>query len=316
MPAAKVSDEEFIKLWRETKGNMRQMEKITDIAYRALMRRRRRIETRLGIELNSTHHTELVTNKKHEARVEHEFPKGHVIVFSDAHFWPHIDTTAYRALLKFIPEFKPRAIHCNGDAFDGSSISRHPPIGWENLPTVREELDAVEDHLTRIEDVVKWPCQLVWELGNHDARYETRLAINAPEYRGVTRFHLKDHFPKWKPCWAGWVNDTVIKHRFKGGMHAAWNNTLWAGKNIVTGHDHNLWHRAFRDYRGIRYGIDTGMLADVHGEQFVDYSEDAPKTWCSGFYVLTYKDHRLLQPESVIVTDEGQVEFRGEVIHV
>ncbi len=312
MSAPRVSRDEFIKIWQDCGGNAHEVSRRIGVCVSNVFRRRRRIEEEYGIDLNASIHKERVIVKRHDARIVHEFPNGHVIVFSDAHFWPHIDTTAYRALLQFIPEFKPRAIHCNGDAFDGSSISRHPPIGWEALPTVQEELDAVDDHLTRIEDIVKWPCQLVWELGNHDARYETRLAINVPEYRGVQRFHLKDHFPKWKPCWAGWVNDTVIKHRFKGGIHAAWNNTLWAGKNIVTGHDHNLWHRAFRDYNGLRYGIDTGMLADVQGEQFVDYTEDNPKTWNSGFYVLTYKDGRLVQPEPVIVVDEGIVEFRGE----
>lgn len=308
-----VSDDEFIKLWGEYKSPAK-LAKALGIYERAVNRRRRRIETKYGLELNASLHTDKIVVKRHAATVEHDFQNGCVIVFSDAHFWPGIDTTAYRALLLFIQEFKPKVIVCNGDAFDGASISRHPPIGWDELPTVKEELDAVEDHLTRIEDISK--AQLYWPLGNHDARYETRLATNAPEFRGIERFHLKDHFPKWTPCWLTRVNDTVFKHRFKGGIHSAWNNTLWAGKNIVTGHDHQLWYRPFRDYNGLRYGIDTGTLADVEGPQFVDYTEANPKSWNSGFFVLTYKDGTLIQPEPVIVVDEGVIEYRGERVSI
>ena len=314
MGAPKYSKDEFVKLWKKTGGSPAEMARITGIGITNIYRRRRAIERQLGIDLNAGIHEETLIVKRHDARIEHTFQNGCVIAFSDAHFWPRIDTTAYRALLQFIPEFKPKAIVCNGDAFDGSSISRHPPIGWENLPTVQEELEAVEDHLTRIENITK--ANLFWTLGNHDARYETKLAINVPEFRGVTRFHLKDHFPKWQPCWSAWINDTVFKHSFKGGIHAAWNNTLWAGRSIVTGHLHQHWHRALRDYNGHRWGIDLGTLADVEGPQFVDYTEDNPKTWNSGFYVLTYKDGTLIQPEPVIVVDEGVVEFRGERVRV
>jgi hypothetical protein len=310
MSAPKCTDEEFIKLWREH-GSPHAVARALSLEVTNVYRRRRRIETRHGIELNANMHTDKTVVKRHDARVEHSFENGIVIVFSDAHFWPRTYTTAFRALLKFIENMKPKVVVCNGDAFDGASISRHPPIGWDELPTVQEELEAVEDHLTQIEDAHP-KARFFWPLGNHDARYETRLAVNVPEFRGVERFHLKDHFPKWTPCWSAWINDTVFKHRFKGGIHSAWNNTIWAGRNIVTGHDHQLWHRAFRDYNGIRYGIDTGLLADVDGEQFIDYTEGNPKAWNSGFFVLTYSGGILLQPESVIVVDEGMVEFRGE----
>ena len=315
MPILSCTEDEFIKLWVENKGRAGDVAKHLDIAERSVLRRRRTIETNRGIELNSLLNSDKLIIESHSQRVVHEFQNGIVIVFSDAHFWPGIDTTAYRALLQFVAELKPRAIVCNGDAFDGASISRHPSIGWESIPSVKQELDAVEDHLTRIEDI-SGNARLFWTLGNHDARYETKLANEVPQYRGVRNFHLKDHFRKWTPSWSTWINDTVFKHRLKGGIHAAWNNTLWAGKSIVTGHLHQLWFRAFRDYNGVRYGIDSGMLADVEGPQFTDYTEDNPKTWNSGFFVLTYKDGRLMQPEQVIVVDEGIVHFRGKEISI
>ena len=49
---------------------------------------------------------------------------GTVLVFSDAHFIGQ-RTTAFKGLLWAIETFKPKAVICNGDAFDGASISRH-----------------------------------------------------------------------------------------------------------------------------------------------------------------------------------------------
>ena len=178
-----------------------------------------------------------------------------------------------------------------------------------------EELEAVEDHLTLLEGVAP-KAKKIWPLGNHDSRYETRLATVSPEFKGIQNFHLKDHFPQWDSCWSAVIGDVFFKHRFKGGLHSAFNNTVWSGKSICTGHDHQLWDRAFRDYNGIRYGVDTGTLADVSGPQFVSYTEDNPTGWNSGFYVLTFSKGRLLAPERVIVTDEDTVEFRGQQIGV
>lgn len=62
--------------------------------------------------------------------------------------------------------------------------------------------------------------------------------------------------------------------------------------------------------------MDTGTLADPSGPQFVDYLEDAPTNWRSGFAVLTFKDGRLLWPELVHKYDDGKIEFRGQVVDV
>jgi hypothetical protein len=237
-------------------------------------------------------------------------------VFSDAHFWPGVRTTAFKALVHFINEMNPKAVINNGDAFDGASISRFPRIGWDSKPSIIEELKACTERLGEIEEAAK-DARLYWPLGNHDARFETRLAANAPQFEGVTGFHLKDHFPKWLPCWSVWVNDeVVVKHRFKGGIHATHNNTLWAGKTVVTGHLHSLKVTPFDDYNGTRWGVDTGTLADPHGPQFADYLETSPTNWRSGFIVLTFRDGKLLWPEVVRVVKDGVVDFRGQLVEV
>jgi hypothetical protein len=54
-----------------------------------------------------------------------DMEKGRVIVFSDAHFWPDDYTTAYKALLEVIKEFKPKVVIANGDVFAGLEAPLH-----------------------------------------------------------------------------------------------------------------------------------------------------------------------------------------------
>ena len=154
-------------------------------------------------------------------------------------------------------------------------------------------------------------------MGNHDSRFETRLAAVAPEYAEVHGVHLKDHFPNWEPCWAAFVNNhTVIKHRFKSGIHAPHNNTMWAGRSMVTGHLHSMKVMPLSDYNGTRFGVDCGTMMDPYGAQAYNYTELNPVNWRSGFVLLTFRKGELLWPEVIFVRGPGEVEFRGKVWNV
>jgi predicted phosphodiesterase len=313
------TDDEFIRAWREH-GSPSLVAQKLNIAVRNVYTRRRTLEIRHGIVLPTTNSQQHITVKKiHQTpgnvRRGMKLDKGVVIVFSDAHFWPDDTTTAFRALLHFIKKLKPTVIVNNGDAFDGGAISRYPRIGWDSKPTVKDELVACQFYLGQIEDITK--CPLIWTLGNHDARYETMLANQASAYEGVKGFTLKDHFPRWQSCWSYWVNEDVcIKHRFKGGKYAGYNNTLHGGTSIVTGHTHVLAVQPITDYNGTRYGVQTGTLAEPNNMQFADYTEDNPKDWRSGFAVLTWDRGVLLMPELVQVFGEDEVVFRGQIVKV
>lgn len=311
-----MSDEEFISEWEKI-GSALTFAKIHALTERAVYNRRRSIETRLGITLPTFNDMRVSAYKKTEETVGNtrrgmNIEKGRVIVFSDAHFWPDQTTTAFKALLEMIKEFKPHAIVCNGDALDGASISRHPRQDWSKLPTVQEELEAVQYYLGEIEAVAKG-AKMFWPLGNHDARWEMRIIENLPAFEGVVGTTLKEHFPAWLPCWSFWVNeDTCIKHRWKGGFSAGRANSLNAGVNMITGHTHHLSVMPVSDYNGTRWGVQTGTLADLHGQQFA-YTEDTPKDWNSGFVMLSFERSRLLQPEMIRVWGEDEVEFRGKI---
>ena len=321
MGAPKYTDQEIIQTIQNS-YSMAEAARTLKLELSGLNKRRRRIEARMKIEIKAPqdkgHYSHLQTAHTHPQRKDLGILNGTVVVFSDAHFWPGIYTTAFKGLLWAISELKPNAVIANGDIFDGAGISRHPRIGWAKSPSVMEELKACTISMGYIEEAAKEArhnVKLIWPLGNHDARFETFLAANAPQYEHVKGFTLRDHFPDWEPCWAVWLNDnTVVKHRFKGGIHATHNNTMWSGKNIVTGHLHSLKVTPFSDYNGVRYGIDTGTLAEPYGPQFEDYTEQGPLNWRSGFAVLTFVDGKLLLPELVTTHGQDSVEFRGRVV--
>jgi hypothetical protein len=323
MAIPKYTDKEIIQAI-ESGVSMRDVAEKLNLDLSGLNKRRRRIEERNKIEIKAPQtiqqYTHLQTTHVHPARKDLGILNGTVIVFSDAHFWPGIYSTAFHGLLWAIKELKPNAVIANGDIFDGAGISRHPRIGWAKSPSVMDELKACTICMGYIEETAKEArhnVKLIWPLGNHDARFETFLAANAPQYEHVKGFTLRDHFPNWEPCWAVWMNEnTVVKHRFKGGIHATHNNTMWSGKNIVTGHLHSLKVTPFSDYNGVRYGIDTGTLAEPYGPQFEDYTEHGPLNWRSGFAVLTFVDGKLLLPELVTTHSPDSIEFRGRVIKV
>lgn len=312
MPARQITDDDLQLLWDKFQSPA-EISKVTGITVRSLTRRIRS----LGVPpLPPGGQNPLHILKTQHGKIAARIDNGTVIVFSDAHYHPKIISTAHRALLKLIRDLKPRMVICNGDAFDGGTISRWPRIGWDKKPSVPDELRAVQERLTEIEDAAG-RAQLCWPLGNHDARFETFLAAAAPQYEGVKGFSLKDHFPTWSPCWGVWINDdVVVKHRWRGGIHATRNNTLNGGVTMVTGHLHSLKVTPLSDYKGTRYGVDTGTLADPDGPQFSDYLEMSPTDWRSGFAVLTFHKGRLLWPELVHVLEEGVAEFRGTILEV
>jgi len=323
MPARKFSDQQIISAI-ENSVSMSEASLSLGMNLSGLNKRRRRIEQRNKIEIKAPQATKQFDNLRishiHPTKKDLGILNGTVIVFSDAHFWPGVYTTAFKGLLWAIKELKPKAVIANGDIFDGAGISRHPRIGWAKAPSVMDELKACTISMGYIEEAAKEArhnVKLIWPLGNHDARFETFLAASAPQYEHVKGFTLRDHFPKWEPCWAVWMNEnTVVKHRFKGGIHATHNNTMWSGKNIVTGHLHSLKVTPFSDYNGVRYGIDTGTLAEPYGPQFEDYTEHGPLNWRSGFAVLTFVNGNLILPELVTTHSPDSIEFRGRVIKV
>ena len=290
------------------------------MSQRAVYSRRRRIEeTRGAVVAAPTKGGHVQNLDQHPAAINLSVRNGTVLIGSDAHFWPGIHSSAFRAFVRFCQRSNPVAVILNGDAYDGARVSRWPDGSWTDMshkPSVIQELEATKDGLSEIEKAAPKARHLL-PLGNHDARFEMRLIQQVPEYAEVHGTKLKHHLPEWEPCWAVLINkDVVVKHRFKSGIHAPHNNAMWAGRTVVTGHLHSLKVNPLSDYNGTRWGVDCGTLADPYGPQFYNYTELNPLNWRAGFAVLTFKDGKLLWPETVWASGPDEVQWRGEIIRV
>jgi len=322
MPASKLSEDEFVELF--SRLGPCELARRTGLPPQAVYQRRQRIERIRGIELKSPNPktgwggSEKIPAPQGKHRIEVAIKDGHVIVFSDAHYWPPYVTLMHRALVKFAKDLKPKVIIANGDVMDFPSVSRHASIGWENRPKVSEEIEFAQERLHEISMVAGRGVQKIWTLGNHDARFETRLANLAPEYAKIHGVHLHDHFVDWQCAWSTFINsDVLIKHRFKGGIHAVSSNLMWSGVHMITGHLHSAQVRALTLYNEKTiWGMDTGCVAEPNSDAFISYTEDNPRSWRSGFGVLTFKNGRLMQPELVLKWDEDRVQFRGEIFKI
>jgi len=307
----RLTDEEFLSAWKQHKSAAK-VSKSTGLDLRAVHARRRKMESKYRIKLEATNkRSPEYYVRDYMSRMNVDLDDGVIFVASDAHYWPDEISEAHKAFVKLIKKHKPDIIVMNGDAFDGASISRFGKAGFmpHAIPSVKQELEAVTDRLHEIEKV-RGNGKLIFTMGNHDLRFESRLANVAPEFEGVRGFSFTEHFPAWLFCMSVFINNNVmIKHRYHNGIHATYNNPLKSGVSMVTGHLHRLQATIVSDYNGTRWGVDTGTLSDTEGDH-MSYGEDAPKNHCSGFAVLTIKNGRLIQPEFCAVLD-GVAYFRG-----
>lgn len=313
----KVTDDDFIAAWRKF-GSPTAMANAFSMDLRSIFARRKRLEDKYGIVLDSADNTHRGRPKrvvpKNGCRAINENIVGTVIVASDLHAWPGDRSVAFQALVELVKELKPSLVIANGDSVDMASISRHPPIGWQSVPTVVEELDAAKELHGELENAAPAGTPLVWLYGNHCMRFNSRLAAEAPEFRGVPGASLEDHFPAWDFAMSMHLNKhTVVMHSWHNGVHSAYNNALKSGVSTVTGHTHRLQAVQWADYNGLRWGIECGTLSNFGpDEPKFHYTLDRPVNWSQGFAVLNFAPNgMLLEPEFCRVLN-GQAFFRGQ----
>lgn len=320
MPKQRVADRDMIAAWLRL-GSPELVAKEFDIGVRGVYARRPKLERRYSVILPSSYN-----DRTGRLDAQENLPKrgirriasidsGRIIVFNDAHIWPNRRTLAMDKLVLLCRELKPTMVVANGDIFDGAKISSHPPNGWEDRaatrPEVYEEIEAVAEFMAEIRRATP-KARHVWNLGNHDIRPAKYLAVHAPLIEKVKGTRLDDHVTGWDVGWSLMINDhTMIKHRWHGGAHALYNNVMKSGVSMVTGHLHQGEVRGYTDYRGKRYACDPGTMMDIGPESpQVDYTEDAPVNWSSGFALCTFDNGVLLRPELCEILN-GNAYFRG-----
>ena len=204
MTRAACSDEEFIALWKEHKS-AKIVSDILNVAYRAVQKRRSSLEKKYDIilhTLDSRGKERAFTIPEDKIRAEFYVDSGYILVGSDCHYWPGEISTAHRAFVHLTKTLKPKMVILNGDLLDGSTISTHHRIGYENRPNVKQELEALQERLGDIEKVRPAGCILHRTIGNHDLRFDGKLSNVLPQYEGIFGMALADHIPHWSYSWS------------------------------------------------------------------------------------------------------------------
>jgi len=310
----RISDQVFIKTWQRY-GSPAEVSKALGIDVRGVYKRRAALEAK-GVDLSTVskmagkYASQLGFEKRREVSIDN----GVVLIGSDAHFWPGEPSLAFQGFLALCKELNPKLVILNGDILDAPTVTRHEPPGYRYQPTLKEEIEVLQD---RLDAIVKAApnSQYLRTLGNHDIRFERHLAVHAPQYAGIPGTSLSDHIPGWPCSWTILLNGhTMVRHRHvAGGIHSGYQSTLRAGMSYVHGHLHKLQVTALSDYNGTRFGVDCGTLADPDADEAFDYVEDAPHGWRSGFAVLTFRNGRLMWPE-VCYVDRGEAIYRDQVV--
>jgi len=238
-----------------------------------------------------------------------DVPNTQWVIGSDLHIWDGDPPLIYKAFVKVCKSLKPDGIILNGDIIDGARISRHPSVRGSKAPKIEKEIETAKKWLKMLPKTK----HRLWTMGNHDVRIDNYVASNANELDGYI-MSLQEHFTDWEIAWAFELNNTVeIRHRFRGGIHAGWNNALHGGISMVTGHTHQLQMTAMRDRNGSRWGIETGTLADPFGPQF-QYAEGSPSRSQMGFVVINFDEDGNLMPPELCEMIRGRPVFRGQYI--
>jgi hypothetical protein len=325
-----ITGPEFERIWKECQSSPSLVAQRLGKSVRNILTKRDRLEeqgyilptlartpsARIQAEKFGTH----IQAHAYTPMAKETVKGGTAIVFGDAHYWPGERSLAHEALCILSKRLGPKLIIGNGDLFDGAGISRHDVLGWQKLPTVAQELDAVRTSL----DQIKRACPKARTrstVGNHDSRFDRRLATETPQFQEIHGMRLEDHLKDWPMSYAVLINEDIdpvfVTHNVKGGIHATWNNTASTGCHVVTGHlhDQNERTRSFLFKEAV--GIDHGCLADVDHEAF-SYRMGRPSNWRSGFVVLSFDSQgRLFPAEFCRVQIYGNYKraiFRGEVV--
>tara|TARA_R100000655_G_scaffold40580_2_gene76317 strand:- start:13353 stop:14378 length:1026 start_codon:yes stop_codon:yes gene_type:complete len=244
-----------------------------------------------------------------------------MVVFSDAHFEGD-ETISYKILLKVLKDLTfNRELKClvaNGDIMDLSILSTFAKYHTEIRPeerTVQQEILDSQKQLNKIQKIVngaKYPIVQLATFGNHETRISKSAMAWGRAFKDFESFKIQNIFPDWSWSMSHLLDDTVmLKHRMRGGIHTAYQNSMRAGLHVVTGHTHQLNYRTFNTYTSSAMAIQTGHLS----EAYHPYLEDnIANDWNNGFVVITVDPkEKTVHPEFVQVSNiHRSAYFRGK----
>jgi predicted phosphodiesterase len=195
-------------------------------------------------------------------------------ILSDIHF-PYYDKSALDKAIGHLRKWKPDAILLNGDIVDMYQLS-----SFERDPRQRSfkyELDMLRNFVIQLKKIFP-KTRIVYRLGNHEMRYESKILQRLPELVDLELFTFESVISakelgievvgNKRIIMAGKLN-IVHGHEFARGFAAPVNPArgffLKAKNNVLGGHHHQISSHQEQDINGNIVGAwSTGCLCELH----------------------------------------------------
>ena len=111
------------------------------------------------------------------------------ILIPDPHV-PDIDRQSWDIVKQIARWHKPDYCFVMGDLIDSKAVSKYTQSpGTIDYQT---ELDLAKEWLEETREVVGHNCEIIWLLGNHEARFKTYLYSQAPALASLRAMNLRD----------------------------------------------------------------------------------------------------------------------------
>ena len=233
---------------------------------------------------------------------------------------PFEDPKTLDATLDFIKYWKPDNIILNGDIYDLYALSSHKKDARQSLEFQRE-IDAAHEFNAKLRKVAGKDCAILFNQGNHEARWEAYLARYAPEAqyaehnRFETVYRLADHDIKYNRGVGGsyantYIGEVCVGHfpilRADSGASAK-AIVLKRFESIITHHSHRMGTFVKTTPKGRFIGQEGGCLCTLTP----DWTE-APD-WEQGFVILqTIKGKDRFWMDAIRVVN-GSILFDGRL---
>lgn len=195
-------------------------------------------------------------------------------ILSDIHF-PYYDKEALNAAIAYLKKWKPDCILLNGDIIDMYQVSDY--LRDPRQRNFKYELDMLRSFIQQIRKI--WPKErIVYKIGNHEERYETKILKRVPEFVDLELFTLQsvlnvsdlgvEVVGNKRVIKAGKVN-ILHAHELPRGMAAPVNPArgffLRCKANVIGSHHHQSSEHFEQDLNGQIIGAwSLGHLGDPH----------------------------------------------------
>lgn len=193
--------------------------------------------------------------------------QNNILVLSDIHL-PYQDNKALELAINYGLENNINAVYLNGDTLDMYQASRF--IKDRRLRDLAGELEIGREFLKMLQNTFN--CPIYYKIGNHEARWENYLRLQAPELLGIDDFKL----------------ETLLRFREFGVNLIDDKQLVYAGKLALL-HGHEFGHSVFSPVnpaRGLYMRAKESSLIGHH-HQTSEHTEkslsgDVVTTWSVG----------------------------------